>query len=48
MKKATLDDVLDVLQSPDASHEVTLDAHTASLAAGCLTRMMHIAMEIKK
>ena len=48
MKKATLDDVLDVLQSPDASREVTLDAHTASLAAGCLTRMMHIAMEIQK
>lgn len=48
MKKTTLDDVLCVLQSPDASHEVTLDAHTASLAAGCLTRMMNTAMEIKK
>ena len=48
MKKTTLDDVLCVLQSPDASHEVTLDAQTASLAAGCLTRMMNTAMEIKK
>ncbi len=48
MKKTTLDDVFGVLHSPDKIHEVALDARTVSLANGCLTRMMNIAMEIQK
>lgn len=47
MKKTSLDDVLSVLRFSDASHEVMLDSRTASLAAGCLSRMMRAAQEMK-
>ena len=48
MKKTSLDDVYRVLCEPDTSHEVTLDARTAALAAGCLDRMMNAAQEMRK
>lgn len=48
MKKTTLADVYNVLNTPKAENEVILDQNIAKLAAGCLERMMQAAQENKK